>query len=189
MANKVKFGLKNVHVWPITEASAETVTYGTVIKVPGAVELSLDAAGEDNKFYADDIVYWNQFSNNGYEGDLEIALVPKEYKIEILGDIEDANGVLIESNTARPKNYAMAFEFDGDANQTRHILYNCSSSRPAVASRTKEETVEPVTETLTISASPAMDTGFIKASIDAGQTGYEEFLTTPYIMEPVVPGA
>ena len=56
--NKVKFGLKNVYVWPITEATSEKVTYGEVIRVPGAVSLSLEASGDSNPFYADDMIYW-----------------------------------------------------------------------------------------------------------------------------------
>ena len=44
MANKVKFGLSNVHIAPITY-SGNTVTYGTIFELPGAVNLSLDPAG------------------------------------------------------------------------------------------------------------------------------------------------
>ena len=70
MANKVKFGLKNVHVFPITDDKETGVVFGEVIKVPGAVNLSLDAEGDSNEFYADDVIYWSEFSNNGYSGDL-----------------------------------------------------------------------------------------------------------------------
>lgn len=184
--NKVKFGLKNVHVWPITESEG-TVTFGTVIKVPGAVNLSLDASGESNPFYADDVIYYNQFSNNGYEGDLELALVPEEFLISILGFVRDTNGALVEVSDAKPSNYAMAFEFSGDKLETRHILYNCSSSRPSVTGATKEETVEPQTETLNIIAAPALDTGYVKAKLAKGSTGYDAFFTTPYEVVPVVP--
>ncbi|MDY2986134.1 MAG: major tail protein [Peptoniphilus sp.] len=182
--NKVKFGLKNVVVWPIAEASAQKVTFGEKIVVPGAVELSLKANGDNNNFYADDTVYWSQFSNNGYEGDLEIALIPEEFEINILGLIKDKNGAIVEGSNAKPKNYAMAFEFSGDQTETRHILYNCSSSRPEVISKTKEDKIEVQTDKISINAVPAMDTGYIKAKVTKGQTGYDEFLTTPYKVVP-----
>lgn len=182
--NKVKFGLKNVHVWPITEATSEKITYGEVIKVPGAVSLSLEASGDSNPFYADDMIYWNQYSNNGYEGELEIALIPEEFEVQILGYLKDKNGAIVESNASKSKNYAMAFEFDGDVTQTRHIFYNCSSSRPDIEGATTEDKIEPQTDTISITTAPASDTGYVKARLEKGQTGYDTFFTTPYQVTP-----
>ena len=51
MADKVKFGIKNVHIFPISSWSLGVPTYGAAIAVPGAVSLSLDAQGDINKFY------------------------------------------------------------------------------------------------------------------------------------------
>ena len=49
MANKITYGLSNAHVWPITSTSDEGVpTYGTIINLPGATELSLDAEGSSD---------------------------------------------------------------------------------------------------------------------------------------------
>lgn len=182
--NKVKFGLKNVHVWPITEATSEKITYAEVIKVPGAVSLSLEASGDSNPFYADDMIYWNQYSNNGYEGELEIALIPEEFEVQILGYLKDKNGAIVESNSSKAKNYAMAFEFDGDVTQTRHIFYNCSSSRPNIEGATTEDKTEPQTDTISITTAPASDTGYVKARLEKGQTGYDTFFTTPYQVTP-----
>lgn len=182
--NKVKFGLKNVNVWPITEATSEKVTYAEVIKVPGAVSLSLEASGDSNPFYADDMIYWNQYSNNGYEGELEIALIPEEFEVQILGYLKDKNGAIVESNASKSKNYAMAFEFDGDVTQTRHIFYNCSSSRPNIEGATTEDKTEPQTDTISITTAPASDTGYVKARLEKGQTGYDTFFTTPYQVTP-----
>lgn len=182
--NKVKFGLKNVHVWPITESTSEKVTYGEVIKVPGAVSLKLEASGDSNPFYADDMIYWNQYSNNGYEGELEIALIPEEFEVQVLGYIKDKNGAIIEANASKAKNYAMAFEFDGDVTQTRHIFYNCSSSRPNIEGATTEDKTEPQTDTINITTAPASDTGYVKARLEKGQTGYDTFFAIPYKVAP-----
>lgn len=182
--NKVKFGLKNVHVWSITESTSEKVTYGEVIKIPGAVSLKLEASGDSNPFYADDMIYWNQYSNNGYEGELEIALIPEEFEVQVLGYIKDKNGAIIEANASKAKNYAIAFEFDGDVTQTRHIFYNCSSSRPNIEGATTEDKTEPQTDTINITTAPASDTGYVKARLEKGQTGYDTFFTTPYKVEP-----
>lgn len=184
MENKVKYGLKNVHVWPINAESATETTYGEVIKIPGAVALSLKIKGENVQFYADDSTYFSEYSNNGYEGDLEIALVPEAFETGILGMVKDKNGAIVESKDAKPKKYAMAFEFDGDATQTRHILYNCSSSRTDIEGKTTEGKREPQTEKISIVAMPRLDNGNIKAKLSKGQEGYDAFFTAPYVVVP-----
>ena len=165
--NKVKYGLKNVHAAKLTETFAEgitTYTYDTPKRIPGAVNMSLDAEGESAPFYADNIVYFRSTTNNGYSGDLEIALVPEWFREEILKETKDSKGVFIErSDIGEPVHFALLFEFDGDEKAIRHVLYNCSvSGRPSVSSQTKEAGVEPVTETLSLSADPRSD-GLVKA--------------------------
>lgn len=186
--NKVKFGLSNVHVWPIKEESPDSVTYDEVIKIPGAVNLSLDVEGDSNKFYADDIVYFSQFANNGYSGDLELALIPDEFKIEILDYEEDKNGALFENVNATPKNFAMAFEFKGDKKKTRRLYYNVSASRPSDSHATAEDAIEPETETLQITCIPRIDTGDIAVKLEEGKVGYDTFYDTVYEKVPQVEG-
>ena len=118
--NKVKFGLNNVHwakiiQWGVDPDGSPTVpVYGESVRLPGAVSLSIDANGENENFYADDSVYYVINNNSGYEGDLEIALVTTEFATEILGEILDNNGVLVEKNDAEPSQFALMFEFSGD---------------------------------------------------------------------------
>ena len=154
MGNKVKYNLKNVYAAKLTETVTDGVsafTYAKPQAIPGAVSISLDAEGESSPFYADGIVYFRSVTNNGYSGDLEIALIPEWFRTEILREQLDANGVLVENNdNAESIKFALLFEFDGDVRAIRHVLYNCSASRPSIESETKEDTIEPGTETLSI---------------------------------------
>ena len=185
MSNKIKYNLKNVHAAIQTHTSDGEYSYATPVAIPGAVSLSLDAQGETSPFYADGLVYFRTVSNNGYSGDLEIALIPDWFREQVLKEVKDTNGVLIETNDdIEPVYFALLFEFDGDKKAIRHVMYNCSvSSRPTVDSKTKEESIEPGTETLSLSAD-AREDGLIKArtgdsTTDSIYTNWYQSVYTP----------
>ena len=116
-----------------------------------------------NPFYADRVVYFRSTSNNGYSGDLEMALIPEWFRTDILQEEKDSNGVLIErSDITESVYFALLFEFDGDQKAIRHVMYNCTASRPTIESQTKESSIEPGTETLSITADPRED-GLVKS--------------------------
>lgn len=168
-SNKIKYGLRNVYYAVITGETNGTPTYGTPVHIPGAVNLSLSAEGEDNPFYADDVVYFRTIGNNGYSGTLEMALIPDNFKTDVLKETQ-SNGVYVENANAIPAEFALMFEFQGDVYATRHLLYRCTVSRPDVAGATKEASIEPQTETLNIVAMPRIDTQDVKASCPATAT-------------------
>ena len=142
-SNKVKYGLKNCHYAKATFNEDGGVTYDTPVRIPGAVSLSLDANGEIEPFYADNIAYYVVNNNSGYEGDLEIALIPESFLTDIM-------------------HFAFLFEFDGDQRHIRHVMYNCVASRPAVEGDTNEDSKEVKTDKLTLQATPLAN-GYVKA--------------------------
>lgn len=191
MANKVKYGLKNVYYAVATiDASTNTATYETPKPWLGAVNLSMDAQGEETKFRADNIDYWIGNSNNGYSGDFESALIPEDFKKDVLGYITDGNGVLVEDAGAKTVHFALLFQFEGDDKATRHVLYNVTCGRPSITGATTEETLEPQTETVTFTAisiyNAALDTDITKASCSETQaTQYAAWTTAVY--QPTAP--
>ena len=183
MGNKIKYNLKNVHAAKLTKTEDGTFTYAKPQAIPGAVSISLDAEGESSPFHADGIVYFRSNANNGYSGDLEIALIPEWFRTDILKEEKDSNKVLVErSDITETEKFALLFEFDGDVNAIRHVMYNCSASRPSIASETKEETIEPVTETLSLTADPRED-GLVKARTgdETTQSTYDGWYEAVYI--------
>jgi phi13 family phage major tail protein len=183
VANKVKYGLKSVHYAVITEGVGGAITYGTPKPIPGAVSMALTPRGESAEFHADDVEYWRQNTNTGYEGDLEMALIPDSFRIDVLGEIEDLNGAIVENANAVVKNFALLGEMDGDKHKMRFVLYNCLANRPNFGSTTTTATREPQVETLAIVAMPAIGTGDVKTKIKEGDTGYGTFFATVYLKD------
>ena len=161
-ANKVKFNLKNAHYALLTLGEDGTATYGTPIPMPGSVSISLDANGEPENFYADGVAYYVINNNMGYDGDLELAMIPESFRTDVLREQLDSKGVLIENADAELAAFALLFEFDGDQKHIRHVLYNCSASRPGIEGKTNEDSKEVQTETLTVKATP-LSNGVVKA--------------------------
>ena len=181
--NKVRYNLKNVPTAILTKGDDGTYTYAKPVAIPGAVSLSLDAEGESNPFYADGVVYFRSTSNNGYSGDLEMALIPEWFRTDILQEEKDSNGVLIErSDITESVYFALLFEFDGDQKAIRHVMYNCTASRPTIESQTKESSIEPGTETLSIAADPRED-GLVKSRTgdDTSTATYNNWYKSVYV--------
>lgn len=173
---KIKYGLRNVHYAVITDI--EKWTFGEVKKIPGAVTLSLSAEGDSSPFYADDIVYFNTTVNNGFTGDLEMALIPDEFKTDVLGwETDETTGALLEVANAISKEIALMFEFQNDDMGRRTILYRVSVGRPGIDHATKTETIEPQTETLTITSMPAEkgDKTYTRGIVKTADAGYATF--------------
>ena len=188
--NKVKYGLKNVYYAVATiDASTHAATYSTPVAFPGAVSLSLDPEGELTPFRADNVDYWVGNSNNGYSGDLEMALITDSFRKDVLGYTDDDNGVLVENKDVEAVHFALMFQFEGDQKATKHVLYNCTSTRPSAAGETTAETIEPQTETVTITASSiynaSLEREIVKASTgdSTDSTVYDDWTSAVYSPE------
>lgn len=180
--NKVEFGLSNTHYSIVTvDEETNALTFGTPERLPGAVSLTLDANGDLIQFKADDVDYYTNPNNQGYNGTLTLARVPDKFKQEILGEEKTTGGVMIESADAQTKRFALMFEFQGDKKRTRHVMYYCSANRPSIASTTKDSG-EPNTTDLSVVVSPRPDTNVVKAKTTAGVTEavYDSWYTKVY---------
>ena len=185
MSNKIKYGLKSVYFAVATIANNGTATYATPVAFPGAVSLSLTANGDNPIFYADNVAYWTGNGNNGYSGTLEMAYITDEFREKVLNEVKAETGVYVESLNAPIVHFALLFQFEGDDKGTRHVLYNCTASRPDVAGNTKGEQIEPQTETINLDCksiyNATLDIDTVKARATEGATPYNNwFLTTVY---------
>lgn len=174
--SKVKFGLKNVHIAPMSSNG----NYEEVFAIPGAVNLSLDAEGDSSDFYADNRKFYSSFANNGYSGSLEIAKLVEDFLTKVMGQTKDENGGILETINDIDKYFAMMFEVDGDEKNTRYIYYKCKASRSSTEAETTSGTKDPKTDTVDITAT-ADDDGNVKYYVEEDETNkefYDKFFET-----------
>ena len=187
--NKVVYGLKNVHYSKMSIDETGKVTYAKPTAIRGAVEISLESKAELVSFEADNEVYYSAPGTSSYEGTLTLAKVPDGFLVDILGEVLDAtDGVQTEIDGAKTANFALMFQFEGDNSGVRHLLYNCSASRPSVASKTGKE-IGTTELAFTASAKPsesANDKAIVKAKTTAATTTavYNAWFEAVYVKAP-----
>ena len=64
----------------------------------------------------------------------------------------ETDNVLIENANIEPKNFALLYQIDGDADNQFYCLYNCSGTRPGIGGSTNNESKTPQTQSSTITA-------------------------------------
>lgn len=147
--SKVQFGLSKAYY-----AVIENGTYGTPVALPGAVSLSINREGSDpEKFYADNFPYYVAPAvNGGYTGTLTLAKVPSSFRVDVLGEVVDDNGMQVEIADATSKSFALMYEVEGDADQKRYVFFNCTAQRIAAGANTKSDSTSPDTQDLEFTA-------------------------------------
>ena len=184
--NKVRYGLSNVHVGTLTVEDG-TPTFGVPKAYPGAVSITMTAEGEQSSFYADNIVYYVTDSNNGYTGDLEMAYLYDWFETQYLGSKESQEGMIVETSDNPTQMAYLMFQFEGDVNATKYIIYNMTFGRPDLEGNTKEDTTEPNTTTIPFTSVPLVTEfgNVVKSKVPITASNYATFFTTA----PTVPTA
>lgn len=180
MSNKVKFGLENVYIAILEENEEGVLVPGTPKHQPGAVTLTTDPDGDEEVFYADNVKYHISRANNGYTGSLEMAIVSDWFRQNVLGEVKNTDGVLIEVSNAETKPFVLLHQIEGDSAASKVAFYNCTASRPSRTSSTATSTNSPNTETFDFSALPRTSDKVIKATADKDSTPYADWFDSVY---------
>ncbi len=179
MANKVEFGISQLHVGTYTDDGEGNVTLGSPYHQIGAVGFSPEESSEQNTFYADNIAFWSGYSGGTLEGDLEVAKFDDAFKTAFLGYVSLTDGGLANVKNPKKPNVYIAFQVEGDAESRRVILYNCALGAITREYHTIEESKEPVTETLAVTCTGDNNTGVTIATFKPDDAGYDTLFTSP----------
>ena len=180
--NIITYGLKNVHYSKATyNESDDSWGYATPVELKGAQEFSSDLIGGSSSVYADDQVVATLNQNAGRTITLKLTEITDEFKTDILGYKKAENGNLVEITNAEPTTFALGFEFQGDKKARRVWFYLCTCAPINESTKSKTESVEANSISLTITARPiAIDDNNSTTNVTAskGDANYDTFLTT-----------
>ena len=188
-SNKIEYGLSDLYYAPITsETDAGVPTYGTPVALPGAISMNISPQGERRALSADNVEYFVVTTNGGYEGDINLALIPDHFRQACMGEKTDAatgSHVTYETSDVITQRFALLGQFGGDYKNVRFVFYNCTASRPAIASQTVDGTngLDPTqkTDTFTLTARPRRDNHMIRAKlVDDGSETFSGFFAAVY---------
>lgn len=173
---RIRYGISNCYYAIATQGAGGALTYAAPVAMPGAVAISLEASGEEFTEWADNVEWFKQALNNGYNGTLELEELPESFRTDVLGEEKDSADVLFENSKASMKEFALLWQFEiaDDANVTgkRTALFRCKASRPGISGTTKRETITPDHETINISAMPRINDNYVKASAESTSSKY-----------------
>ena len=184
--NIVSFGLRNVHYAKATQSDTGSWTFATPVAFPGAQEFTSDIIGGSTTVRADDIVVAQLNQNGGRTLTLKVTEVPVDFKKDILGYKETAEGNLVEITNAPVVTFALGVEFQGDVKARRVWYYLCNVTPINEASKSKTDSIEANSITLNITVRPIAineEDYTTHAIASKGDSNYESFLT----VAPVVP--
>lgn len=153
MAKKVKFNIRNFH-YALENTTQTTSVYGTPVAIPGLRSISLDPNGETTKWFADGVKYFVTDNNLGYEGEIELAMLTDAFLKDVLQNALDSNNNLVEEVINEAKKFAFGFTVDSNDGPINYWFYNATASRPSIEGETKEEGIDPQTDTISLSTSP-----------------------------------
>ncbi|MFH1693473.1 MAG: major tail protein [Bacillota bacterium] len=180
MNNKITFGLTNVHYSLATQGVDGTWTFTLPKRLIGAQEITTEAIGGSTQVYADDKVIATLVSNSGTTVSLKFTEIDDEFKKDIFGFKTDTNGNFVEVINNETKTFALGYEIQGDSKARRIWYYLCTATPSGDASKSKADSIEANSISLSITARPieSGDNLVIRVIASVGDTNYTTFLTS-----------
>lgn len=179
MANKVEFGISNLHFFTYTVGDNGSVVLGTPYHQAGAINFSPDQDSNENTLDADDMVYWSDYTEGPTSGSLEVALFDDAFKTQFLGYGAFNGGGIAQIKGAVKPACGIAFEVKGDKEKRKVIYYNCALGAIGQTYETIGNEKTPRTETLPFTCTGDNGTGIVRAIFKPGDTAYDTVFTAP----------
>ena len=133
-------GLKNMVIAPLTVDTEETLTYGALQLVAGAIEASITPQNSDPEVqYADDAEFDVLYPDPELSFKTKMADLPLIIQEMIFANKIDDNGVLIRSSTDKPPYFAVGFKSEKANHKYRFVWLYKVRAKPVTESYATKE--------------------------------------------------
>ena len=188
-------GLKNVVIAPLTTDTEETLIYGELQLMAGAIEASITPESADPDVqYADDIEFDVLYPDPQLAFKTKMADIPLLIQEMIFGNKVDDNGVLIRTASDKPPYFAVGFKSEKTNGSYRYVWLFKVRAKPVTENYATREGTSVTRQTGEVEwvAIKRTHDGRYQAVADEGENGFTaekgaSFLASVY--EPVFSAA
>ena len=181
-------GLKNMVIAPLTADTEDTLTYGDLQLVAGAIEATITPDNADPDIqYADDIEFDVLYPDPELTFTTKMADIPLAIQEQIFGNQLDDNGVLIRTSTDKPPYFAVGFKSEKSNGKFRFVWLYKVRAKPLTENYATKEgtTINRQTGEVEWTAIKRTHDSRYQAVADEGENGFtaamgETFLTSVY---------
>ena len=181
-------GLKNMVIAELTADTEETLTYGDLQLVAGAIEASIEPQNADPDIqYADDVEFDVLYPDPELTFKTKMADIPLAIQEKVFGNAIDQNGVLIRSASDTPPYFAVGFMSEKSNHKYRYVWLYKVRAKPLTENYATKEgtTINRQTGEIEWTAIKRTHDGQFQAVADEGENGFTAasaatFLTTVY---------
>lgn len=183
-------GLKNVVIAPLTVDTEETLTYGELQLLAGAIEASITPENADPDIqFADDVEFDVLYPDPELSFKTKMADIPLQIQEMIFGNQIDENGVLVRTAQDKPPYFAVGFKSEKSDRSFRYVwLYKVRAKPVTESYATKEgKTINRQTGELEWTAIKRTHDGRYQAVADEGQNGFTAEKGATFLQSVYVP--
>ena len=183
-------GLKNMVIAPLTEDTEETVTYGTLQAVAGAIEATITPESADPDVqYADDVEFDTLYPDPEISFSTSMADIPLTIQEMIFGNQIDDNGVLIRSANDKPGYFAVGFMSEKANGKYRYVWLYKVRAKPVTESYATKEgtTITRQTGEVEWTAIKRTSDGRYQAIADEGEGGFDSSKAATFLESVYTP--
>ena len=168
-------GLKNVVIAPLTTDTEETLTYGELQLMAGAIEASITPESADPDVqYADDIEFDVLYPDPQLAFKTKMADIPLLIQEMIFGNKVDDNGVLIRTASDKPPYFAVGFKSEKTNGSYRYVWLFKVRAKPVTENYATREGTSVTRQTGEVEwvAIKRTHDGRYQAVADEGENGF-----------------